>query len=161
MRIVPALVVIACTVIAAAPAGAQTLGTFRWQLQPYGSVVNLTVTQRDGMFELHGYEEVCAGTLRRWPLTGLAVFQPDGRLMFGFTSINDQGRGLHTRAVIQLPDLNGFYADNAGNSGSGAIFAFNPGNVCPGGPRTTPNVPDPVPGGGADAAMADARDRIQ
>ncbi|MGE0361040.1 MAG: hypothetical protein AB7H93_13870 [Vicinamibacterales bacterium] len=133
----------------AAPARAQTLGTFRWQLQPYGAVVNLTVTARPGgLFDLVGYEEVCTGTLRRWPVTGVAVQQPDGRIMFGFTTINDAGRGLHTRAVIQLPDLNGFYADNAGNGlvgGPPAVFAFNPGVVCPLGPRTYPNVPDAPP----------------
>ncbi|MGD9903455.1 MAG: hypothetical protein AB7U83_08285 [Vicinamibacterales bacterium] len=133
----------------AVPAQAQNLGTFRWQLQPYGAVVNLTITARPGgMFDLVGYEEVCAGTLRRWPVTGVAVQQPDGRIMFGFTTINDAGHGLHTRAVIQLPDFNGFYADNAGNGlvgGPPAIFAFNPGVVCPLGPRTSPNVPDLPP----------------
>jgi hypothetical protein len=144
-----AITAFAVFVLTAASAQAQTLGTFRWQLQPYGAVLNLTVTQLPGgTFELAGYEEVCAGTLRRWPVTGLAVQQPDGRIMFGFTTINDAGRGLHTRAVIQLPDLNGFYQDNAGNGNVGgppAVFAFNPGTVCPLGPRTFPNVPDQPP----------------
>lgn len=135
---------------------AQTIGPYRWQLQPYGSVVNITFTPKGDQFEMSGFEEVCAGTLRRWPLTGHAVFQPDGRLMFGFTTINDQGRGLHTRAIIQLSDFNGFYADNAGNGGGalGAVFRFNPGPVCPLGPRTTPNTPDPTPASG-DALAAE------
>jgi hypothetical protein len=127
----------------AAPAQAQTLGTFRWQLQPFGAVVNLTVTARSGVYELIGYEEVCAGTLRRLPVTGVAVPQPDGRIMFGFTTINEAGRGVHTQAVIQLPSLSGFYTDNTGNTGQ--PFAFNPGLVCPLGPRTYPNLPDQPP----------------
>jgi hypothetical protein len=129
--------------LATTPAYAQTIGTFRWQLQPYGAVVNLTVTQRGGVYELIGYEEVCAGLLRRLPVTGAAVPQPDGRIMFGFTTINEFGRGLHTRAVIDFPSLNGFYSDNAGNTSQ--PFAFNPGTICPLGPRTGPSAPDVPP----------------
>jgi hypothetical protein len=146
MRLVRSLL-LAALLLPAVSADAQTVvGTFRWQLQPYGAIVNLTVTQRPGgVFELIGYEEVCAGLLSRLPVTGVAVPQTDGRVMLGFTTINEFGRGLHTRAVIQLTDFNGFYSDNAGNSGF--PFIFNPGSICPLGPRTGPISPDQgVPG---------------
>ena len=35
---------------APAPANAQTIGTLRWQLAPYGSMMNITVTQQGGIF---------------------------------------------------------------------------------------------------------------
>jgi hypothetical protein len=120
-------------------ADAQTLGTFRWQLAPYGSVLNLVVTLRDGLYEIKGFEAQCGGNLSL-PVTGLAVPQANGTIFFGLTSITENGRGLHTRAFINTTNFNGTWADNAGNFNE--QFLFSPGVTCPGGPRTGPSSPD-------------------
>ncbi len=123
----------------AEPASAQTIGTFRWQLAPFGSVLNLTVVQQGGIYLLNGFEAQCGGNLSL-PVSGVAVPQADGRIFLGVTSINVDGRGLHTRALINLSDFNGFWSDNAGNSSQ--AFVFDPAAPCPGGPRTAPVEPD-------------------
>ena len=118
---------------------AESLGTFRWQLQPYGSVLNLTVVQQGSIYLLDGFEAQCGGNASL-PVSGVAIAQANGTVMIGVTSINEQGRGLHTRATINTSDFNGSWSDNAGNTNQ--TFLFNPGNTCPGGPRTGPTSPD-------------------
>lgn len=129
--------------VAVSSASAQSLGTFRWQLQPYGSVLNLEVTQQGGVFLLAGFEAQC-GDVPKLPASGIALVQPDGSVALGITTINERGRGLHTRAVINTADFNGVWVDNAGNNfpNPNLVFRFNPGNTCPGGPRTDPTSPD-------------------
>lgn len=126
-------------VVTASSASAQSLGTFRWQVQPYGSVLQLNVTQQGSIFLLAGSELQCGGNATL-PVSGVAVMQADGRVILGLTTITLQGRGLHTRATINTSDFNGFYSDNGGNSGQ--VFLFNPGVTCPGGPRPDPLSPD-------------------
>jgi hypothetical protein len=123
-----------------APAGAQTIGTFRWNLAPYGSVLELTVTQQGAIFILNGFEAQCGGNASL-PVSGVAVTQTNGSIFMGLTTITELGRGLHTQAIV-LPasGFNGVWHDNAGNSNQSLVF--NPGPTCPGGPRTGPNVPD-------------------
>jgi hypothetical protein len=125
-------------VLSAAPAFAQSLGTFRWQLQPYGSVLQISVTQQGGIFLLDGIELQCGGNASL-PVNGVAVPQANGSVILGMTTINENGRGIHTRATVNTADFGGFYSDNAGNTNQ--PFIFNPGETCPGGPRTGPNVP--------------------
>jgi hypothetical protein len=134
--------ILGAILFAAAPAGAQTIGTFRWQLSPLGSVLNLTVTQQGSLFLIHGTEEQCGGNLSL-PVTGLAVPQANGQIFIGVTSINETGRGIHTRAYVNLTDFNGTWADNTGYFNQ--PFLFNPGTTCPGGLRTDPNSGDTVP----------------
>ena len=43
----------------AAPASAQPLGSYRWQLQPYCNVVSLAVTQNGGIYTLDGTDDQC------------------------------------------------------------------------------------------------------
>lgn len=127
-----ALVLFALSV---APAHAQTIGTFQWQLQPYGSVLNLTVIQSGPFYEIRGFEAQCSNL--SLPVTGIAVPQANGTIFFGLTSINENGQGLHTRMYINLANgLNGSWADNTGNFNQVALF--NPGNPCPLGPRSGP-----------------------
>lgn len=140
-RLVGSLI-LAALVFVAAPAGAQTIGTFRWQLQPYGSVVNITVTQQGQIFLLAGFEAQCGGNLSL-PVSGVAVPQANGQVFLGFTSITENGQGLHTRAYVNLSNFNGTWSDNAANSNQ--QFLFNPGETCPGGPRTGPVSPDQKP----------------
>jgi hypothetical protein len=125
-------------VLSAAPAFAQSLGTFRWQLQPYGSVLQISVTQQGGIFLLDGIELQCGGNASL-PVNGVAVPQANGSVILGLTTINENGRGIHTRATVNTADFGGFYSDNAGNTNQ--PFIFNPGETCPGGPRTGPIVP--------------------
>ncbi len=132
--------------LAAAPASAQSLGTFRWQLQPYGSVLHLNVVQQGSIYLLNGFEAQCGGNASL-PVSGVAVPQANGSVILGVTTINEQGRGLHTRATVNLTDFNGSWSDNAGNSNQ--TLLFNPGTTCPGGPRTGPISPDAPPGAGA------------
>ena len=137
-----ASITIATALFAAAPASAQSLGTFRWQLQPYGSVLHLTVVQQGSIYLLNGFEAQCGGNASL-PVSGVAVPQDNGSVILGVTTINEQGRGLHTRATINLTDFNGTWSDNAGNTNQ--TFLFNPGVTCPGGPRTGPIAPDAPP----------------
>jgi len=112
-------------------------------LQPYGSVLNLTVVQQGSIYLLDGFEAQCGGNASL-PVNGIAVPQANGQVLIGVTTINEQGRGLHTRAFINTSDFNGTWSDNAGNTGQ--TFRFNPGTTCPGGPRTGPTSPDANPG---------------
>ena len=139
MKPIVATLFIVTAALVAAPASAQNLGTFRWQLQPYGSVLNLTVVQQGSVYLLDGFEAQCGGNASL-PVSGVAVPQANGTVMIGVTSINEQGRGLHTRATINTSDFNGTWSDNAGNTNQ--TFRFNPGVTCPGGPRTGPTSPD-------------------
>ena len=132
--------------LSAAAAEAQTIGTFHWQLSPYGSVLTLTVTQRGSVYELIGFESQCGGNLSL-PASGVAVPQANGTIFFGVTSINERGRGLHTRGFITLPTLSGTWSDNAGNTNQ-PFLSVPGGPVCPGGPRTDPlsgDAPPPQP----------------
>jgi hypothetical protein len=144
--IIAALVVIA-GVLCATPAAAQNLGTFRWQLQPYGSVLTLTVVQQGDIYLLDGFESQCGGN-PTLPASGVAVPQANGSVLIGVTTVNERGHGLHTRAFVNLADFNGFWSDNAGNISQ--VFRFNPGETCPGGPRTDPT--SPLHGGEAGEA---------
>jgi hypothetical protein len=143
--VVPFVFVLALA--AAMPAAAQSLGTFRWQLQPYGSVLTLNVTQQGGIYTLDGFEAQCGGNASL-PVSGIAVPQANGTVILGVTTINEGGRGLHTRATINTSDFNGSWSDNAGNNNQ--VLRYNPGNTCPVGPRTGPISPDPA----ADVALA-------
>ncbi len=54
-RRVPLALAVSCAVLLAAGANAQTLGTFRWQLQPFCNVVTVTVIQHGaGGISTHG-----------------------------------------------------------------------------------------------------------
>lgn len=144
MRSITVLILVLVGFLAAVPAHAQTLGTFRWRLAPYGSVLTLTVTQRGAVYELIGFEAQCGGNLSL-PVNGVGVVQADGRVFLGLTSITVDGRGLHTRALINTADFSGFWSDNAGNTSQ--TFQFNPPPTCQPslGPRTGPSSPDLPP----------------
>ncbi len=134
---------IVLTLAWSAPADAQAIGTFRWHLAPFGSVMVLNVTQQGAIYTLHGYEEQCSNP--RLPVFGVAVPQANGSVTLGLTTIMLNGWGLHTEASISPENFNGTWRDNANESGA---LTFSPGNVCPGGPRVNPNHPDPTPQAG-------------
>lgn len=128
--------VVACWL--AAPAEAQPLGTFRWQLQPYCNVITLTVVQQGGQYQLDGTDNHC-GAMQAGSAVGLAFFNPNGSIGFGLTVVTAPGgTPVHVEATIDT-SLSGTWRDSAGNSGT---FAFTPAGIVPGLP------PRPVPAGG-------------
>lgn len=128
---------------------AQSLGTFRWQLLPYGSVLNLTVTQEGSVYLLNGFEAQCSNA--SLPVWGVAVPQANGTVFIGLTTITEQGNGLHTRASINISDFGGGWSDNANSTGT---LLFNPPDPCPSGPRVGPIEPDTMATGSFTTATA-------
>ncbi len=135
------LAVLAASLVLAARAEAQSLGTFRWQLQPFCNVVVVNVTQQGAVYTADGYDDQC-GAAQRAPLVGLATPNPDGTIGFGLNVVTvPGGRGVQIDARITLATLGGSWSDSAGNSGT---FAFNASTG--GSPRPAP--PAPEGGGG-------------
>jgi hypothetical protein len=117
-------------------ASAQSLGTFRWQLQPFCNVVTVTVVQQGAVYTVDGYDNQC-GAPHRAPLVGLATPNPDGSIGLGLHVVTvPGGRGLQIDARISLATLSGPWSDSAGNTGT---FAFGAGTG--GSPRPPPSVP--------------------
>lgn len=155
MRIISASL-LAALVMVATPASvqAQVLGTYYWQLAPLGSVVNLTITQKGSLFIVEGFEAQCGGN-NSLPLTGSAVVQANGTVMLGLTSINENGRGLHTRAYFSSgSNFNGTWADNTGYFNQPFTLRSSGAPVCPGGLRTGPTSGDEQPAAFGAAAGA-------
>lgn len=153
MRTVTTLILAALLFVASSvSAHAQVVGTFYWRLAPLGSVLNITITQKGSLYVLEGFEAQCGGNASL-PLTGSAVVQANGTIMFGLTSINDAGRGLHTRAYISPGgNFSGTWADNTGYYNQPFTFMPSGAPVCPGGLRTDPNSGAPNPGAAPPAA---------
>lgn len=125
---------LAAVVGAAGQAEAQTLGTFKWQLQPYCNVVTVTITTRGGVFALDGVDDQCGGqTLAA--AAGTAFFNPDGSVGLGFTIVPvPSGLAATVAANINPTTLSGTWRDTTGNSGS---FRFAPAGGSGGSPRPT------------------------
>ncbi|MFN7978361.1 MAG: tail fiber domain-containing protein [Vicinamibacterales bacterium] len=144
------VVFIAAMAAAVSSAQAQSLGTLRWRLDPFCNVVTLTVTQTGSVFTLDGYDDQCSSP-QRAPVTGVATFNPDGTVGFGFTIITTPGgKPVHVDARISTATLSGPWTDTAGNSGT-FTFGAGPtsGTVRP--PATVNFLPAPfsfLPNGG-------------
>ena len=122
----------------AGPAAAQNLGTYRWQLQPYCNIVNLSVTQNGAIYTLDGYDDQCSGAAGRAGTTGIAFMNPSGTIGFGLSAVSAPGAApVHIDATISITTLSGTWRDSAGNNGT---FTFTPGAGSGGSPR-------PVTGG--------------
>ena len=104
----------------AAPAAAQPLGSFSWQMQPFCNRVTISVTQNGGIYTLDGYDDQC-GAAERATLVGLATPNPDGTIGFGLNVVTPGGSPVHVDAKITLPSLGGTWRDSAGNTG---LFVF-------------------------------------
>lgn len=115
-------------------AHAQSLGTFRWRLEPYCNVLSIGVTQVGSQFRLEGTDDQC-GAGKAAPLTGLATFNPDGSLGFGINIVTaPDGAPVHVSASLVLPGLSGTWSDSLGGKGG---FTFWPGAASGGSPRPT------------------------
>jgi hypothetical protein len=116
----------------ATPSYAQTLGTFRWQLQPYCNIVTVTITAVSGLYTLDGFDDQCSAP-QRAPVVGSATQNPDGSIGLGFTAIAaPSGTPVHVSAAISIATLGGTWSDSAGGSGA---FAFTPASGTGGSPR--------------------------
>jgi hypothetical protein len=116
----------------AAAAGAQPLGTFRWQLQPYCNVVTVVVTQVGGVYRVEGTDDQC-GASSRASVIGTAFQNPNGSIGLGLNIVAAPGgTAAPVDATIGLATLSGTWRDGAGLSGT---FAFTPGASTGGGPR--------------------------
>ncbi len=143
------IVFLVCLLAQAWPATAQTLGTFRWQLQPYCNVVTLTITQLGSQFRFEGFDDQCNAATRA-AVTGLGVPNADGSLEFGLTIIGSAGP-QHLDVTFAIATIGGPWRDGSGNTGT---FAFLPaGNGTAGAPRPFP-VARPAPGSVTTATIA-------
>ena len=123
-----------------APAAAQPLGTFRWQLQPYCNVITVNVNQQGAVYTLDGYDDQC-GAAQRAALVGLATPNPDGTIGFGMNVVTAPGgRGVQIETRITLATMGGPWTDSLGNSGAFAFAASTGGSPRP--------APPPAGGGG-------------
>jgi hypothetical protein len=139
----PRLIWSFCALLLPAGAGAQPLGTFSWQLQPFCNRVTVNVTQNGGVYTADGYDDQC-GAAQRAPLVGLATPNPDGSIGFGLNVVTvPGGRGVQIDARISLATMSGSWSDSVGNSGA---FAFN---AATGGSSR----PLPTAGGGGGATI--------
>jgi hypothetical protein len=140
-RTVPvAIALTAFALLIPSAVGAQSLGTFRWQLQPFCNAVVANVVQQGAIFTLDGYDDMC-GAAQRAPLVGLATLNTDGTVAIGLTIVTSAGRGVQVGARISVPTLAGSWSDSAGNSGT---FAF--GASTGGSPRPAPASASTIPG---------------
>jgi hypothetical protein len=137
MRRVTTAVTVALGVLGcAASAGAQVLGTFRWQFQPHCNVLTLTAEQRDQAYLLTGFDDQCGGGAPRAVASGIGAPNPDGTITVGLTILTASGVPVHVNAVLSPFSISGPWTDADGNGGT---LAFNPGPVS-GAPRPAPRV---------------------
>lgn len=121
-------VVLAGAFAAAAPAAAQPLGTFSWQMTPHCNVVTVAVVQNGSTYTLDGHDTQC-NTPQRAPVSGVATPNPDGTITLGFTIVAPGGESTDVAAVINLATLSGPWTDSGGHTGN---FLFNgPGGGVP------------------------------
>ncbi|MFN7978360.1 MAG: tail fiber domain-containing protein [Vicinamibacterales bacterium] len=124
-----------------APARAQSLGTFRWQLQPYCNVITVNIVQQGAVFTADGFDDQC-GASQRALLVGTATVNPDGTVGFGLNIVTSPGgRPVQVSARVALGSLAGPWSDSAGNSGTFAFNASTGGN-----PRPAPSSGSTIPG---------------
>ncbi len=134
--------VVAACVLGPDAAPAQSLGTFRWQQQPYCNVLVVNVVQNGAVYNVNGIDDQCgAGTAAA--VVGMAFPNPNGSIGLGFTVVTTPGgTALHLDATISLSTASGTWRDSTGATGA---FVLTPGPPQPGSPR--PVVRAAFPGG--------------
>lgn len=156
------LVNVGVVVAIASAADAQSLGTFRWQLQPFCNVVTLSVTQVGGIYRLEGTDDRC-GAAQAASAIGTAFLNPDGSIGIGLNIVAAPGgQPQPVSATLALATLNGTWRDEAGQT---RPFALTSGAGTGGSPRPLPP-PTVIPAtirlssDGALAAIADGDGEI-
>ncbi len=121
---IPALALIA-TLAVAGVAGAQPLGTFRWQLQPFCNVVTVAVTQTGNVFRVEGTDDQCGAATGAASAIGTAFLNPDGNVGFGINIVAAPGGApVHVDATMSTTSFSGTWRDSGGYTGA---FVFTPG----------------------------------
>jgi hypothetical protein len=140
---VPRTILAAAALLAGVPsASAQTLGTFRWQQQPYCNVFTLNVVQSGGIYQLDGYDDQCGAPAPRASVVGIAFLNPSGTVGIGLTLVTTPGgTPVHLDATVNLASISGEWRDSAGGTGP---FVFTPGAGAPGSPRPAPRTVFPA-----------------
>ncbi len=134
------LMLVALLVVAVS-ASAQSLGTFRWQLQPYCNVLTVTVTAVGGVFRLEGLDDRC-GAAEASAVIGTAFLNPDGSVGLGFNIVvAPGGQPQPVAARLMLPSLTGTWRDGQ----QSGVLASTPGPGTGGSPRPLPAVGSPIP----------------
>lgn len=124
---------LALMTVAAQDVGAQPLGTYRWQMQPYCNIVSVQVTQLGSIYRLEGTDDQCGATTAAG-VVGMAFQNLSGSIGFGLTIVQSPGGApVHIDATISISTLSGTWRDSAGGSGN---FVFTPGAGTGGTPRT-------------------------
>jgi hypothetical protein len=132
------LIILPAAIGLAAPtaAAAQTLGTYRWQLQPYCNVLTVTVAQQGGQYTVDGTDDQCGGP-QKASVRGMAFPNTLGTIGFGLTIVTAPGGApVHVDAAILISTLSGVWEDSEGNSGT---FIFTPGAGVGGSARSRPS----------------------
>ena len=112
---------------------AQSLGTFRWQLQPYCNIITVQVTQIGSVYRLEGTDDRCGAGADQNSVIGTAFQNPDGSIGFGLNIVSTPGGlAVPVDADIALSTLSGTWRDGGGRSGS---FVLTPGAGTGGSPR--------------------------
>jgi hypothetical protein len=123
-----------------APAVAQSLGTFRWQQQPYCNVITVNVVQAGQVYQVDGFDDQC-GASTRAAVAGLAFPNPNGTIGFGLTVVTSPGgTPVHIDATISLSTLSGTWRDSSGGTGN---WTFTGGGGVGGSPRPVPRASFP------------------
>ena len=121
-RSLRALLVFALVLAVPGSVRAQTIGTFRWQLQPFCNAITVTVVQQGGNYQLDGYDDQC-GAPQRAPVVGVGTPNPDGTIGFGIHIVTVPGGAIvGVDARISIATIAGTWRDSSGNTGT---FAFN------------------------------------
>ncbi len=114
-------------------AAAQSIGMFRWQLEPHCNIVSVAVTPSGNAFRLEGSDDQCGAGSDLASTIGTAFLNPDGSVGIGLNIVSTPGGApVHVDATINVATLNGTWRDSAGNTGN---FTFRTGAGSGGTPR--------------------------
>lgn len=102
----------------AATSAAQSLGTFRWQLQPYCNVLTLAVTQVGDVYRIEGTDDQCGAGPSLASVQGIAYLNPSGTVGLGLSLVTAPGGApVHIDAEVLLSTLSGSWRDSTGATG--------------------------------------------
>jgi hypothetical protein len=133
-RIAFVKIVVALAVAQPCTAVAQSLGVFRWQMQPYCNVVTFTVVQQGPAYLLIGSDDLCGAGVGN--ATGAASANPNGTIAMGFSVVTPSGATAHVTATVRLADVSGTWQDADEHGG---VFLFNPPPAGSAAPRPVPS----------------------
>lgn len=119
-RLAAALACAAILLTTAAPASAQVLGVFTWQMQPYCNKVAVTLTAVATGYTLHGFDDQC-GADTKASVVGVAVINPNGTAGVNFTILRPGGARAQVSGVVSPATGQGTWSDDLGNSGTFAL----------------------------------------